>query len=71
MTFSLSAPATLTLAVERRAGRRWKATRRRASVQGRVGTNRATVSLKGLRADRYRLVARAGTTRAQAGFRLG
>lgn len=54
--FTLSAPAKVTLTLERRQARRWKATSRKVTVNGRAGKATRTLSLRGLR-GRVRVVA--------------
>jgi hypothetical protein len=68
VTFTLRAAGNVTLVVERRSGKTWRATSRRASVAGKRGANRATLSLKGLKPGRYRVVVRAGAARVEKGL---
>ena len=72
LRFTLSEPAAVTLAVERRAGRRWRTMRGRIAVTAKAGVNRVRLSgrlrRRALPPGRYRLVLAAADT---AGNRSG
>jgi hypothetical protein len=70
VTFTLRVAGPVSLVVERRVGRKWRATARKATVRGVAGANRATLSLKGLKPGRHRVVVRAGAARAEKALTL-